>query len=598
MVQKGHHRHRTELRDGAHPRAIVDIDVWRGCDLEFDSNANAALRMFFFVCLEASKAQFFVLKTHRNSCTLDPMSTSNIAPTAPSVAPVAPSVAPVAVPKPKRVNRPRKPAAAKEVAAPVEAAAEPTTDVPASSPAPAAEPVVESTVAESVPSSTLDQEDHKYESAALSKRKQAIEALGSPIAPARIRRYMDPLFINRQVNQEVRRIKSLITGYRAALEALSAGGYPFLEETTVDGVLVQEEKIRPFTPEELASNTAIVDELKDKMPRLEAEFGLYSRERIRFSDSAAATLSVVANKIVENLMTHAIANVVVMEKSIVQIGHLHSAGLEDVALYPLISTLPVFVSTAKKCAETQAKHDYIINEHKHKVQAYKDVKVECAIKRNQLPSIKNAPAPGTVPSAITDLHEPASGFPDETKPAFKFYVNVTSKKVVLKNEAFAGVRISNGICQYLSELLVQFVHRVTILAHRNAMMMNVKTITDESVLHVIESFLIAGKPMVETLSSEVVQIPDPESVEAERAAKRASKRGGPPYTPIGFENLPKVDSYVAVKTFSFPTSGYDELKAEAKERVAAFLEVAGRHSKDGEGDEVPLSDDEGDDELV
>lgn len=432
-----------------------------------------------------------------------------------------------------------------------------------------AAPVVEATPVEVAPV------DPTQVLAAASKRQQTSKAIGVSISSARVRRHLDKLNLNVNVDAMIGEFKKQLSAYKAANAALETNTFTWTEEKEVelDGKKQKqsETKTRELTDAEKLEHQGTVDRLSPAVAMLEMKVTALSRERTRFSNEAAIVLSIIADEFVQQLTEHTMNRVLANKKKIIQVGHLHEAGVEKLSLYPLFKTLPSFVATADKLAkdfQTESR----ANELSAKLaQAEKDFKKKYDIHLPRGKKVVEAPAVDAevVEAEVVEDAEDTS----DSKTSFRFYVGQVCKEIVKRDARYKAVRVSTEIRGYLSDLLVELIQRLSTLVQLTATCMKNKTINDVAILRTVEGLLIDGHQSVETLEFKDALIHDPVVLKAEAAKKEEEKAAGREYK-IDLEKVPKVAGMVAVRTVTYPTSGFAALSAKVTEKLQLYADLS------------------------
>lgn len=355
------------------------------------------------------------------------------------------------------------------------------------------------------------------------KRQQTSKALGVSISSARVRRHIDRLNLNHNLD-------NLLGEVKASIEECKK-----------------------------------VDEADPKLHDLELKATALSRERTRFSNEASIALSIICDEIVQQLTEHTMNRVLAAKKKIIQVSHLHEAGVEKLPLFPLIKTLPSFVATANKIAADSESTKVADALSSALAQAEKDFKKKWSVK---CPKVKGEEAALEVlEHAEEHPAEPEEDDASDSKTSFKFYVGQVCKETIKRDERYKSVRVSTEIRSYLSDLLVEFIKRLSNLVQLTANCMKNKTINDIAILRTVESLLIDGHYPVETVEIKEDECVDPVSLKAELQKKDDAKKAGGEYK-FDLESLPKVKNLVAVRTVSYPTSGFAELSDKVHEKLS------------------------------
>lgn len=426
---------------------------------------------------------------------------------------------------------------------------------------------------------------------AKTKRQQTSKTIGISISSARTRRHVDKLNLNKAVEEELTKLKVDLTAHDEAAALLTAGGHKkteeYTEEVTKDdgnGNQVKEqvkktrEVLVPLTAEETATLTATVARVAPMLAELHGKITALSRERVRFANDAPVALSIVCDKLIQQLIVHAMTKVLAAKKKIVQVSHLHEAGVEQLSLYPLIKSLPSFVQTSQDLAAAARTAEFEKAVKDAKEQAFKEFKKQYA---DVLPKKKKGQAAAVAPAPAEPVAEQVTPVAEEeddsadSKTTFKFYVSQVCKEVIKGNLAYTHVRISTDIRNYLSNLLIELIRRLSSLILLTTEDMKIKTVNDVAILNVVKKLLVDGHEPTETITFRQEQVPDPEAVKAELQKKEEAKKAGTEYK-VDLEKLPKVAGYVAVRSVSYESSGYAQLAQEVADKLKVYRE----HSKE------------------
>jgi len=399
----------------------------------------------------------------------------------------------------------------------------------------------------------------------------------SGISPARIRRHLDKLNLNRAIEEELAKLKVDTVAHDTAKANLAKGTKTVTEEYTeevsktgADGVVTKEniKKTREvevaLTEADKKQMNATVAALAPKMPELEGKIAALSRERVRFSNNAPLALSVVCDELIQQLIEHAMKRVVAAKKKIVQVGHLHEDGVESLSLFPLVRSLPSFVAMKEKLFSAMHKEEIdklVASTRDAALKEFKKLYADGLKKKKlEVPAVAaSAEEPAAAPAPTDDDDS-------DSKTTFRFYVVQVCKEVIKANAEFAQVRISTDIRNYLSDLVVELIQRLSGLVYLTTVSMNVKTVNDEAILRTVQGLMIDGKKSTEKVSFRTEQVVDPEALKAEQEKKAAAKKEGKEYK-INTDALPKVVGYVAEHSVEYVDSGFSQLAAKVKARL-------------------------------
>lgn len=430
---------------------------------------------------------------------------------------------------------------------------------------------------------------------ATSKRQQTSKTLGVSISSARVRRHIDRLNLNFKVDSEISELKDKLAQHKNAKDSLTSGTVSYVEERQEGDKKVFDTKTRPITEEERVSFTATMNKLSADVPVMEMKVAALSRERTRFSNEASIALSIICDELIQQIIGHTMNRVLAAKKKIIQVCHLHEPGVEKLSLYPLIKNLPSFVSMAEKLTEearsekaakelaaalAQAEKDFKKKFAAHIPKKKMTVEAAAALQAQLLAQVAAeaaaqaavvapaAPEPVPSPVQVPEQEEPADD--DDTvdsKTSFKFYVGQVCKDMKEKDARYKSVRVSTDIRSYLSDLLVEFIQRISSLVHLTAACMKNKTINEVAIVRTVQGLLIDGHTSVETIEYKDAMVHDPVKLSEETAKRDEAKKECREYK-IDLDKIQKVPGLVAVRTITYPTSGFAQLQAKVDEKLA------------------------------
>ena len=431
-----------------------------------------------------------------------------IKPKAPAadVKPVPPPATAVKVPDVKPVNIP---------------AAAPVAPVPVSPPPPAA------------PTKEIAQTDAAP--APKKHRTQVTDAADIKISAARTRRHIDKLNINHCINEPIDAIRGQLDEHKKLSE---------IDVGTLDAA----------GAEELKKKLAAID-----VPALESKLAALTHERVRFSNTAPVVLSIICDELVREIAQHAMENVIAHKKKIIHIEHLHTPGIENISLYPLIKSLPSFAAKSEEHEKIrrQVEVDKEINIALTKVKKQLRKKFGRDVDQYFAGDEKSGPKEPVEKPAPEEAQSDDDDGVDH-KTSFKFYVNQICKSLVAENEKYKPIRISSEIKSYLSDLVVEFIKRVSPLVYLTTKSMKNKTANDAVILRVVEMLLVDSKPFKESIEFLEVEIPDPKILATAKTDKSIDKK-----------NIAKIKAYQANRKLSYG-SGYTELLQQVEHKLELY----------------------------
>ncbi len=410
----------------------------------------------------------------------------------------------------------------------------------------------------------------------------------SHISAARVRQYLDKGSMNKVINDSYKVMKAELSALKTATEALKTGTVKSSVKATVDGKEVVQEVLVPTTPQQVAEFEATVAKVTPFVSEYELKMDALSRERERFSSEAPVVLSIVCDELVRQLVKHTIDHALSKGKKIIQVCHMHSEGVDKLPLYRLVASLPSFQRNAELFSKKQSDEDFTKLRKKIKNEAWSEYRklYNSSLVREQKNKKQKQAAVGTLkaPPMVLPIkapeeilaaeHEEVDEEVDESdnKSSFLHYVASECKDIALTYLAQHGkLRVSAAIKVYLSDLLIEFIERMSTLISLTTSTMTRKTVNGNAILRTIEKLLVDGHRPVETLEFRPTEVPDPKLKSEELKKKAEAEAKGEKYK-VDFNSLPKVQGYTAVHTVKYPSSGFDELQNFVDERLKLYRE--------------------------
>jgi histone H3/H4 len=401
------------------------------------------------------------------------------------------------------------------------------------------------------------------------KRQQIGKTVGININPARVRCHLDKLNLNAGVNQHIKPIKKQLNALKRAKFILETGTVPALKPTKSAD---KNENATPATADDKSQAEKVVAEVEPLSKELETKLEALSRERTRFSNEASIALAIICDEFVQQFGEHAMKRVLVAKKKIIQVEHIHESGVEKLSLYPLAKTLPSFLkATEENAARLRKEQDKELGKAL-KVQLEKEFRKNYVCTKKKQEAVP-AEQPAVV-EAAEQVPEPAADTVDTTddvdsKTSFKHYVGLVCKDLMDKEPEYKSTRVSDGIKQYLSDLLTELIRKLSPLINLTTQCMKNKTVNDVAVLRTVEAILIDGHEAVEVLEFSNEQIHDPALVKAEIAKRSEEAKEDRKYK-VNLADIPLVSSLVATRKITYPTSGFSELESRVMEKLELF----------------------------
>ncbi len=404
------------------------------------------------------------------------------------------------------------------------------------------------------------------------------------ISAARVRRHLDKINVNAKLEAESKPLKTKINSYDHAKTLLEKKTVVTTEVVETDGKKKTVHGVRPATEEELAEAANTIKELEPELAECRTKLTALTRERIRIAGDSSLVLSTVSERLVVQLAMHAIDRAIASKKKIIMVSHLHEDGVSKLPLFPLIEPLPTFRKHADRLAKLAS--DSAAKEHDTAllIQARKDFKREFALQ------IKNGAKSNQVakPAETTQVQTHADAEDDneqDSKTSFKFYVSTVCSNLTKRDDLpqYHGIRFSTDLKGYLSDLLIELIHRLSGLVLLTAGSMKNKTIGNVAIMRTIESLMTDGHKPVEVIEYKMGDIRDPAVIEAENTKRKESEKAGLKHENMPVSKIPLVSGLVAVRTVSYPTSGYDAIFSEVKDKLALYASLSADAKKAVDG---------------
>lgn len=199
-----------------------------------------------------------------------------------------------------------------------------------------------------------------------------------------------------------------------------------------------------------------------------------SKDRIRFNSPAAVVLAACMEAGVDELVEHAMYTAIAQEKKIIQPEHAVSSGIEKCSTYTLFKSLPHFKAVVgkqqrKEAHKAHVKH--VQNEEKKKKKRKKDAEpVKIPSFEEEEVKANHAVAETIETDGKTKVDYKWYGIDVDRTPIeasginFSFYVQQICKRVKERHandKKFKEIRISSNIKKFASNLVIDFIARIS-----------------------------------------------------------------------------------------------------------------------------------------
>lgn len=396
------------------------------------------------------------------------------------------------------------------------------------------------------------------------KKEEApvVEFKTNYISHARVKTALTDHGINAAIEAEVAKVKEPLDEYKRAKQHLESGKIEDVKEVkqTVDGeeVTVKEKYERNITADEKKAFNATVKKHEKHVASYENDLAAYKKCSIRMGSHTNDAIASIADSLMLEICERSLRHTFeVRGKKNVNEKYLYESDLSQMTLFPLIQTLPLYVSS-QAAFNAQQKAESDDKMIKEAIKAY--------LKEHNLHVKKHAKKEEAeeVPAAEA---EPVA---DEKKSyPFACYIKQLGKDVVAIKFPGEQLRIHKSVYQHLSDMLEQFIARLVkqlVISVRDA---KNKTVNVDMVMSIIKRFLVDGRDVVEAVTIENAKVVDPKALEAEEAKKEEAKKAGKKYK-IDESKLPMVTGRVATHTVEYPGTGYDECAQRVNAFIASF----------------------------
>jgi hypothetical protein len=297
-------------------------------------------------------------------------------------------------------------------------------------------------------------------------RRHLTSVLDINISQARCHRHLKQNLSDGEVAQEIKSLRDLLKEN------------PNVEKVAKINAQVKElrkkQRENPAEKDELqAQINKLLTTLKET-PNLQSvvettlKINELTKKMVRLSSEVSVVLATVCDFIIEDIITFAMECVIANNKKQIKPPQLVAPGIEKTKSYPFIRNLSVFVQEQTKFRDEQSK----------------ETTTEDAAAAPQ------GGEPETPEQAGTDDSEGELEDPEFNNNNFVTYVHNAINKVKLnQQEKFGPIRISKPCRKYLSNLIICFIKRISNLAQIIVTMCDVRTLTPDHVINIIQWIL-------------------------------------------------------------------------------------------------------------
>ncbi|MFA6166950.1 MAG: hypothetical protein WC700_10055 [Gemmatimonadaceae bacterium] len=222
---------------------------------------------------------------------------------------------------------------------------------------------------------------------------------------------------------------------------------------------------------------------------LKAKIAELSKKNVRISSSTPIAAAVVMDGLITELVRYAMDQAIASDRKIVEVAHVHEGNPSSLVYYPIFNKLPAYVNYSPENEDEL---------HKKQAAANKAVKEAREAKKNAAAPPAQKKANGADEHAVSEEDDED----EHTKTSFITYVD-NALQSVKKDEAYATMRISSRMREYLSDLIVEGLKRMAMLCRILVQeVMDVRTMNAEHIKAVIR-LLMADEGRAEEQIDEV-----------------------------------------------------------------------------------------------
>lgn len=406
------------------------------------------------------------------------------------------------------------------------------------------------------------------------------EIIGTKVSASRIGATLKYGTINRAVDEVSAPFDEIVTEYNTVNNQLKSGKRTFsVPHKQPNGETKRVTGERELSLDERAAAEKTLNTLEPKFSEALLKRAALSTVRFRTSKDNGAFLSVVADRIVTELLLHGMKSAVAESSSRVKIAHLHEEGVENLPTYSLFSGIKLFKETSLKVLKQklQAAHDDEVK--KARKEAVKECREKYTLKTKKeksevAPAAAAASAEGA-PALVPAESAPVEAEEEAKKSPFTHYVNETRKHLLElhpelmvkgKNED-KKLTVSAECSLYIADLITCFTQRIGSMAVELTEYHSSKTVNTQTLMCAVKMLMIDGHTSQEIIELIPEMVPDSQALKAEEKKQAEEKKAGRKYE-FDKNTLPQVPGFAAKRVINYPTSGYAELCAEIVQKLA------------------------------
>lgn len=308
------------------------------------------------------------------------------------------------------------------------------------------------------------------------------DVIGNYISSARVRRDIDDKTLNKVNDDKMSELKAQIAEYVAR------------EKAQADPAISQADK---------DANAKYLEENKAMFTMVDSQIKSLSKDRIRFSNTAAPLLAMICDEFVKEIARFSLAKTLESGKKNVHPEHIHQPGVESLSLYALFKDLPSFLAMSTKLNSERSDAAAQLALKNKLQQAEKDFKKKYNVhitkeqrekeKADKAASAEKVSEPETKSDEVKEEPKEAG---EEDVYSYKYYIDKLFKSC--KPEG-VSLRVTTETKIYVSNLVEEFLNKFANQVRLTIVSMGNKTINEKAIFYTLKYMLIMGHSPVETL---------------------------------------------------------------------------------------------------
>jgi hypothetical protein len=382
------------------------------------------------------------------------------------------------------------------------------------------------------------------------------------VSEARLRNILDKQHVNKDISLRIKTIKAELLPYLEEEKALESGKE---KQTDASGkqLFMDNKKpaLIPLTEEKRVAYTERRVKFAERKKVLVDELDALSNAKIRFSDNVSIVVSTYCEEVVKELADFAMSNCLLQESKIAKLAHLHTKGVEQLSLYPLIKDLPLWRSPPIEPVK---------------------VKKEPVAKGTEVPKAPKVPKEKSEKTSLVyyiseifrELTHPVK-YGTDGVPLMETVKNKKGEESKQESRVQDGkyheIRVSTKLKEYLSSLLIESLAELSPVLQLELQARQIKTVSEATVVHIIKRKMIAGCESKDQLIYRKVSVPDPKVLKAQAEKKAEAKKNKTVATDLlTADQIPKIEVTRIEKETTYVCPGFDRLKKAIDARLEHY----------------------------